>query len=360
MRLLTTLLALIAIIYYLLPLLLAEVFPWQYLWAQRKGRPTVLQTTYSGRTILITGANGAYGSRAAKLFALRDAERLILVDVRDCSHLKEEIEREVEALGNGKRCPQILVWTVDMMTFAGCQELAEKVKGLESGLDHVLMTMGILSFARKESPEGWETSLQVNYLSNACAALLMLPHIRSSPSNPNPPVLTFITSFGIFPASPTMSLPKTGSYLKHLSNNKDGMAQKHQYGRSKGLLLYFARELATRLSAGSGLPRVTVTSADPGTAWTGLTQPNKAEFITRVITDFGARPPEFGAAALVNGVSADASKHGKILHDFSTVPYPPFMERQSGRLAQERVWKETREELEAKVPEIKAVYDQLD
>lgn len=36
------------------------------------------------------------------------------------------------------------------------------------------------------------------------------------------------------------------------------------------------------------------------------------------------------------------------------------MERQSGRLAQERVWKETREELEAKVPEIKAVYDQLD
>ena len=98
------------------------------------------------------------------------------------------------------------------------------------------------------------------------------------------------------------------------------MAQKHQYGRSKALLLYFARSLAFRLSNTSTLPRVTITSADPGTAWTGLTQPNKAEFITRVITDFGARPAEFGAAALVNGVSADATKHGQILHDFDSVP----------------------------------------
>ena len=151
MWLITTTLALIAISFYGLPLLLAEVFPYQYLWAQRRGRPTVVQSSYSGRTILITGANGAYGSRAAKLFAARDAEVLVLVDVRDCTALKGEIESEVKALG--KRCPQILVWTVDMMTFAGCQELAEKVKGL-GRVDHVLMTMGILSFARKESGEG--------------------------------------------------------------------------------------------------------------------------------------------------------------------------------------------------------------
>ena len=333
MWLITTTLVLVAAAAYGLPLLLAEVFPWQYLWAQRKGRPTVQQSSYAGRTILITGANGAYGSRAARLFAARDAETIVLVDVKDCSALKSDIEAGAKA--QGKPSPRIFVWTIDMVTFKGCQELAAKAEGLES-IDHVLLTMGILSFKRQESPEGWETckfalpsyilhtkpppALQINYLSNACLSLLLLPHLKASPDNPNPPVMTFTTSFGIFPASPTMSLPKTGSYLKHLSNNKDGMAQKHQYGRSKGLLLYFARELATRLSTASGLPKITITSADPGTAWTGLTQPNKAEFITRVITDFGARPPEFGAAALVNGVSADASMHGKILHDFNTVP----------------------------------------
>ena len=39
--------------------------------------------------------------------------------------------------------------------------------------------------------------------------------------------------------------------------------------------------------------------------------------------------------------------------------YPPFMLRKSGRLAQQRVWDETRSEFEAKVPEVKAIYDML-
>jgi retinol dehydrogenase 12 len=36
------------------------------------------------------------------------------------------------------------------------------------------------------------------------------------------------------------------------------------------------------------------------------------------------------------------------------------MNRKSGRMAQQRVWDETRSELEAKVPEVKAVYEMLD
>lgn len=105
--------------------------------------------------------------------------------------------------------------------------------------------------------------------------------------------MTFVTSFGIYPASPTLSVPRSGSYLKHLSNNKDGMAQAHQYGRSKALLLYFARELAARSSAaaakGKGVPVVTVNSADPGPAWTPLTQPNQDQLIPRLIQNYGSR-----------------------------------------------------------------------
>lgn len=36
------------------------------------------------------------------------------------------------------------------------------------------------------------------------------------------------------------------------------------------------------------------------------------------------------------------------------------MERKSGRAAQQRVWEETRQELESKAPEVKAIYDMLD
>ena len=290
---------------------------------------------------MITGANGAFGSRAAKIFAERDVETLILVDVRDCEGVKEQIENEL--MGTDKAKPNILVWQIDMMSYAGCQALETKARELKS-LDHVLMTAGILSFNRRESPEGWETcefvpvfrdmgvahvclviAIQVNFLSNALIALLLLPLLKSSPANPNPPVLTFVTTFSVYPASPTMSVPKSGSYLKRLSNNKDGMEQMHQYGRSKALLLYFARELAARVDAaakaeGKGVQDLTINSADPGSAWTPLTNPNRAHLIPRLIMNFGARDPQICATALVNGVSSSKDGHGKIVMDFDTAP----------------------------------------
>ncbi|KAJ3542848.1 hypothetical protein NM208_g3881 [Fusarium decemcellulare] len=346
---------------YGIPLFLAEYFPWQSLSKQRTGRPTVRTESYKGRTALITGANGAFGSRAAKLFAHREIETLVLVDVKDCGDVKQQIEAELTDAG--KPIPNILVWQADLMTFAGCQELGKKARELEN-LDHVLMTAGILAFHRRESPEGWETSIQVNFFAGALVSLLLLPLLKSSPGNPNPPVLTFVTTFGIYPSSFTMGVPKRGSYLKKLSNNKEGMEQAHQYGRSKGLLLYFARELAARVSAATAQQKlarkVTINSADPGSAWTPLTNPNQAKLIPRLIMNFGAREPEICATALVNGVSVSAEDHGNIMQDFETAPYPPFMLRKSGQIAQQRVWDEARQELEAKVPEVKDIYKMLD
>lgn len=141
------------VVYYILP----EVFPWQSLWAQRNGRPTVRTKSYKGRTALITGANGAFGSRAAKLFADHGISKLILVDVRDCTDLKKEIGAE-QATGKGNYDLDIRVLQVDMLTFAGCNNFVKKVveEVGDGGLDHVLFTMGVLEFSRRESPEGWE------------------------------------------------------------------------------------------------------------------------------------------------------------------------------------------------------------
>ena len=166
------------------------------------------------------------------------------------------------------------------------------------------------------------TAIQVNYLSSALIGLLLLPVLKSSPGNPSPPVLTFVTTFGIYPSSFTMGMPKAGSYLKKLSNNKDGMEQAHQYGRSKALLLYFTRELAARAAAEGGkggpLRKVTINSADPGSAWTPLTNPNQSKLIPRLIMNISARDPIICATALVNGASAGADSHGKIMQDFDT------------------------------------------
>ena len=144
----------VVVVSFTLQWVLAEFFPWQNLWKQRNAKLTVTTKSYKGKTVMITGANGAFGSRAAKLFADREVETLILVDVKDCADVKADIEASYPATLKTK--PNILVWQVDMMSYTSCQELAKKVRQLKS-LDHVLMTAGILSFARRESPEGWET-----------------------------------------------------------------------------------------------------------------------------------------------------------------------------------------------------------
>jgi NADP-dependent 3-hydroxy acid dehydrogenase YdfG len=147
--------AVIAFFTFGIPLFLAEYFPWRSLYNQRHGRPTVTTESYKGRTVLITGANGAFGSRAAKIFALRDVETLVLLDVKDCGGVKEDIEAELTKMKKPK--PNILVWQVDMMSYASCLEFGKKARQQLKNLDHVLMTAGILSFNRRESPEGWET-----------------------------------------------------------------------------------------------------------------------------------------------------------------------------------------------------------
>jgi NAD(P)-dependent dehydrogenase (short-subunit alcohol dehydrogenase family) len=94
------------------------------------------------------------------------------------------------------------------------------------------------------------------------------------------------------------------------------MMQAHQYGISKGLLLYFARELASRVAATNGRVRVTVNSTDPGSAWTPLTAPNQGSLIPRLIMNYSARDPKICAGVLVNGVSASEYSHGKVLIDY--------------------------------------------
>jgi hypothetical protein len=136
-----------------LRLLLTEVFPWAMLRKQKNAKLSAPTKSFKGKTVLITGANGAYGSRVAKMIADLDVETLILADVMDCTAVKQRIEAETTAPNK----PDIQVWHVNMMSYQSCQEFAKKARALKS-LDGVLLAAGILSFKRKESPEGWETS----------------------------------------------------------------------------------------------------------------------------------------------------------------------------------------------------------
>jgi hypothetical protein len=139
-----------------LPTFIADVFPYWLLTKQKNAQLAPVTKSFAGKTILITGANGAFGSRVARMIAELGVARLVLADVRDCGGVKADIEERLTK--EGKKKPEILVWQVDMMDYESCKQFAEKAKGLKT-LDGVLLAAGILSFKRKESPAGWETSM---------------------------------------------------------------------------------------------------------------------------------------------------------------------------------------------------------
>jgi FlaA1/EpsC-like NDP-sugar epimerase len=148
-----TVAVIVTIISLALPLILSEIFPWRNLQRQKNAKLASPSKSFKGKTVLITGANGAFGSRVARMIADLDVETLILVDVKDCTAVKQRIEAETKATSK----PDIQVWQVDMMSYQSCQAFAARARGLKS-LDAVLLAAGILSFNRHESPEGWETS----------------------------------------------------------------------------------------------------------------------------------------------------------------------------------------------------------
>jgi NAD(P)-dependent dehydrogenase (short-subunit alcohol dehydrogenase family) len=209
-------------------------------------------------------------------------------------------------------------------------------------------------------------------------ALLLLPTMRASPSNPTRPIITLVASWSVYPAHLTMKAPKsaigTSSYLKYMSSNKSGNGQQQQYGRSKLLCMYFMRELAARVPAS----RVILNSQDPGSAWTGITNSNKEALVQRF---FMRITIEICARTLVNAVSRTDETHGQLMVDYDVVRYvhcltgnkycmdtfsdigvlrwPKFMTKPKGVKLQQRIWEETRGVLEGYAPEVAVVYTSL-
>jgi hypothetical protein len=139
------------------------------------------------------------------------------------------------------------------------------------------------------------------FLSTALLPLLLLLALKSSRGVADPPTLTFVTTFSIYPASPFMlstpssKTPVSGaSYLKYLSNNSE-MMQPNQYGRSKGLLLYFTRELGARVGASEKFKHIPDNSGDPGASWTALTETNRTKALPNLILSWSTREVESGA-----------------------------------------------------------------
>lgn len=132
------------------------------------------QKQFTGKTVIVTGANVGLGLEAARHFVRLDAAKVILAcrDTEKGERAKAEIERSTARSGI------IEVWPLDLCSFESVRQFcqrADRLPRLDVVVENAAVAMvgpqGVLA-------EGYESTVTVNVVSTFLMALLLLPTLR--------------------------------------------------------------------------------------------------------------------------------------------------------------------------------------
>ncbi|KAL1968278.1 hypothetical protein VTN77DRAFT_2113 [Rasamsonia byssochlamydoides] len=270
--------------------------------------PDPTDASFEGKTVLVTGATAGLGFEAALKFLKLGVTSLIIGSrsLERGQQAKEELERRANRPGVVK------VWHLDQNSFQSVREFVERVNNEIPQLDVALLNAGLLHREYVVSPDGWEETLQVNTLSTALLALLLLPKLRESSSVSSPAHLTIVSS-GALARVREKEVPTDGGLLKNLSS-PERRNNRSRYGPSKLLVEYVARNIAELTRNPDGSLQLIVNTAIPGFCVSSLgRQYNRflERWIIRLFTALLARTAEQGSRALVSAALQGAESHGK-------------------------------------------------
>lgn len=137
-------------------------------------KPPVPTADFSGKTIIVTGANVGLGKEASKLFIRLNASKVILAvrSIKKPEAAKAEIEAQT------KRTGVVEVYKLDYSSYASVKAFAARVAELER-VDIAVLNTGVAT-EQFEISEYNENTLTVNVIS---IALLLFFILRSSAEN---------------------------------------------------------------------------------------------------------------------------------------------------------------------------------
>lgn len=112
-----------------------------------------LDASFAGQTMVLTGATGGICGRTARLLAEHGAATLVL-GVRNLA----KGERVAAELRRGlDPPPEVLLWPLDLASFASVRAFAARVAALPR-LDVVMLGAGVMTNDTVVTEDGWEQS----------------------------------------------------------------------------------------------------------------------------------------------------------------------------------------------------------
>ena len=160
-----------------------------FLYSQFFITPQLPRASFTGQTIIVTGANVGLGLEAARHFVQLGASKLIIAS--RSSERGETAKRDIEKTTG--RAGVVEVWPLDLQSYDSVKAFAERANRLDR-LDAVCENAGIATRNFKLA-EGDEATITVNVISTFLLALLILPALRKTATKHNiTPRLVIVSS----------------------------------------------------------------------------------------------------------------------------------------------------------------------
>jgi NAD(P)-dependent dehydrogenase (short-subunit alcohol dehydrogenase family) len=286
-----------------------------------KNPPKDPQASFSGKNIMITGANSGIGYHAALKFIKLGASKVILA-VRTLEKgyvAKQNIEA---TMGEGE-CDRIVVMQLDMNDFGSIKQFATNLEqevgadGLQVAILNAGVAPGTYSVVKKT---GWESALQVNVLSTALLAICVIPLLKRGSERKGHPAQLTLTGSAEFISVTPEDIPVDSPSVLDALNEPESFQTRSSYLITKLLVVYVMQGLIEDylVSAPDQPLRVAVNVVCPGYTVTGISRdlPWYLKTVMYLLNIYGGRSPEEGSRSLLSASLLGVHGHGKFwTHD---------------------------------------------
>ncbi|RCI12733.1 hypothetical protein L249_1062 [Ophiocordyceps polyrhachis-furcata BCC 54312] len=300
-------------------------------------KPLPADTDLADNVAVVTGSNVGLGLEAARQLLDLGLSHLILA-------VRSKAKGDAAALDLRRDFPTsiVTVWTVDLESYDSICAFVNLCATLPR-LDIAILNAGLMKSSFSTLPDTeHEVTLQVNYLSTALLAILLLPVLQSNrvEGSQRPPVLSIVSSDLAYRAE----IETQGPVLPQL-DRPERYDRFRWYSASKLLLTLFVAKLADYVDPDC----VLVNMVNPGMT-SGTDFFREFPFVLMKLMAFVqwllARPVRVASSTYVDAVVARGKEtHGSFISDWAVKPYPAVFYTSEGKQLQDRLWEETMEEL---------------
>lgn len=275
----------------------------------------------AGKTAVLIGANTGIGLEVARHFITLHASRVI-IGARDeakgvaaVAELRKTRLLSDDADTAATTTAAIETWPVDLSSYGSIVSFAQRAQSLER-MDYVILNAGICTTSfRTNASTGHEETIQINYLSTALLAALLLPVAKSKiPAQDGQPTRITFTSSDVASWTAFKERPST-PLLPALDRQTSSIDMTDRMMVSKLLGQFYISELAKRVPSSV----VCINCATPGMVQgTQFNREVDATFGGKLVKPIIRRlgyTPEVGARCITDAAlrHGDEEVHGQYL-----------------------------------------------